>query len=209
MELSDEEVEQIQSVVVPGQEKKTYKNLGNDFPELSSKLFDAGLDFMWYTEYLDARLSGIWKENMQHYIDERKLMKEDIDSNNFDPHCEDGKLLRGQRRYDAWGKWEEEHLESLPFSERSSFYEHRYDIHDMEFDNSAFNILFPDEIIVPALDAWEEMKVPTTDYPITFCDEQEELVPSLRTAVIPVPLMEEEIQKVRRLMGSEQEERAY
>ena len=146
VDLSSEEVEQIKSVVKPKAEKDTWRAIEKKFPKLSSKLWDAGLDFMWYVAYLDIRLSGMWKECTERDISERHLMNEDIDYEGFNPHDNKGVLLKGQELYDAWVKWEEVHLEGLPFSERSYYYADRYDIDGVNLEDVQCNIIFPSEI---------------------------------------------------------------
>ena len=146
IELTEQEVANIRSVIVPGDDRKTWEQVKEQFDDIYLKINRKILPFLCYTVILDNRLSGDWRIGNAG-TKEDEFLAEDTNSNGFVPFDEKGEPLKGNQLYYAWLRWEEEQLNCLDYYERYNFYANRYHIRHLEVEEVSYVCHFPKGIL--------------------------------------------------------------
>lgn len=146
IELTEQEVSNIRSVIVPGNKSGSWENVKEQFNDIYLKINRMVLPFLYYTVILDVRLCGDWRIG-NNELKEDKFMAEDIASRGFAATDANGEPLKGNQLYYAWLKWEEEQLKGLDYYDKYNFYADRYHIRHLEIDEVCYECHFPKEFI--------------------------------------------------------------
>lgn len=150
VELSDNDVEAIRNSKIDwNNSENVMSDIGRLLPDIRHKILIGAWGVVNYAAVRDCRISGLWQDaqdNEDIEVDEDELMEYDIEYRGFNPVDKDGNRLPYAKAYSLWVEWEEEQLANLSFKDRTQFYMKRYNLTEVNTEDTDFEIEFPDSL---------------------------------------------------------------